>query len=84
MAPPTTSHRLLTNVIVGDQKLSPLLEKYYFGHCQSLFFHYPSISYTMRSSKLYGPVTKATAGKYFGPTSKWGAYTTKKKGNEVK
>lgn len=37
----------------------------YFGHCQPLSFSLSSLSDTIRSSTLYGPVTKVTVGKYF-------------------
>lgn len=71
---------LLTNRSQGAFSGILVHTGYYFGHCQSLSVSLSSLSDTMRSSTLYGPVTKVTAGKYFVQGANKGLIRWRRKG----
>lgn len=73
---------LLTNRNHGTELLLTAVEALFWA-LPALPFLSPSLLYTMRSSTLYGPVTKVTVGKYFVQVANKAVDKTKEKGSEV-
>lgn len=67
----------------GSEILLTAGEALFLGSAIPSLFLAPSLSYKMRSSALYGPVTKVTAGKNICVSSKQGVDNMKEKGREV-